>query len=100
MINLMNKSTLLTILCFAIFSTGAFAQQEEVSRTNNNVFRQLGTELPTPNAYRTASGAPGHDYWQQQVDYDMKLKLTMPTNASMVLKLLPTQTTALMSLDT
>lgn len=71
----MNKSKLLSILCFAIFSTGAFAQQEEVSRTNNNVFRQLGTELPTPNAYRTASGAPGHDYWQQQVDYDMKLKL-------------------------
>ena len=51
------------------------AQQEEISRTNNNVFRQLGTELPTPNVYRTASGAPGHEYWQQQVNYDMKLTL-------------------------
>ena len=25
--------------------------------------------LPTPNRFRTASGAPGPDYWQQQVDY-------------------------------
>jgi len=45
------------------------AQQEEISRTNTNLFRQLGTEIPTPNVYRTASGAPGHEYWQQQVDY-------------------------------
>ncbi|WP_418153031.1 M1 family metallopeptidase [Litorimonas sp. RW-G-Af-16] len=32
-------------------------------------FRQLGTELPSPNAYRSASGAPGPAYWQQSVDY-------------------------------
>ncbi len=32
-------------------------------------FAQLGQELPTPNSYRTASGAPGVDYWQQQADY-------------------------------
>lgn len=38
-------------------------------------FEQLGTELPTPNVYRTASGAPGHEYYQQQVDYDMKVEL-------------------------
>ncbi len=30
-------------------------------------FRPL--ELPTPNAYRTASGRPGPAYWQQEVDY-------------------------------
>ena len=51
------------------------AQQEEISRTNTNLFRQLGTEIPTPNVYRTASGAPGHEYWQQQVDYDMRITL-------------------------
>jgi len=56
-------------------SSSLMAQQDEVSRTNTNVFRQLGTELPTANAFRTASGAPGHMYWQQQVDYDMQLKL-------------------------
>jgi len=32
-------------------------------------FRQLGTELPSPNVYRSASGAPGPAYWQQQADY-------------------------------
>ncbi len=32
-------------------------------------FRQLGTELPTPNIYRNASGAPGPAYWQQQANY-------------------------------
>lgn len=43
--------------------------------TNNNKFRQLGQELPTPNVYRTASGAPGHMYWQQKADYSMDIVL-------------------------
>jgi hypothetical protein len=38
-------------------------------------FRQLDEVLPTPNVYRTASGAPGHKYWQQQADYKIKVKL-------------------------
>jgi len=38
-------------------------------------FRQLDELLPTPNVYRTASGAPGHKYWQQQADYQIKVKL-------------------------
>lgn len=42
---------------------------------NNNKFRQLGQELPTPNEYRTASGAPGHAYWQQQADYKMSIEI-------------------------
>ena len=40
-----------------------------------NPFRQLGPELPTPNALRTASGAPGPGYWQQQVDYEIAIEL-------------------------
>jgi hypothetical protein len=40
-----------------------------------NQFRQLYQELPTPNEYRTASGAPGPAYWQQQADYDMSIEL-------------------------
>jgi hypothetical protein len=35
----------------------------------------LGQELPTPNVYRTASGAPGHEYYQQRADYDMSITL-------------------------
>ncbi len=38
-------------------------------------FAQLGQELPTANTYRTASGAPGHAYWQQQADYQIDVTL-------------------------
>lgn len=38
-------------------------------------FRQLDEVLPTPNVYRNAAGAPGHMYWQQQVDYVIKAQL-------------------------
>lgn len=38
-------------------------------------FRQLDEILPTANAYRTASGAPGHGYWQQRADYDIHVRL-------------------------
>lgn len=43
--------------------------------TDKSKFRQLGQELPTPNTYRTASGAPGHEYWQQKADYNIKVEL-------------------------
>ncbi|MFT7268079.1 MAG: hypothetical protein ACI905_000278 [Roseivirga sp.] len=38
-------------------------------------FEQLGTALPTPNEYRTGSGAPGPAYWQQKADYKIALTL-------------------------
>ena len=38
-------------------------------------FEQLGTMLPTPNEYRSASGAPGPAYWQQRADYVIELEL-------------------------
>ena len=38
-------------------------------------FRQLEEILPTPNVYRNAAGEPGHAYWQQKVDYDIKASL-------------------------
>ncbi|MDN5205260.1 M1 family metallopeptidase [Fulvivirgaceae bacterium BMA10] len=38
-------------------------------------FEQLGTQLPTPNTYRTGSGAPGRDYWQQKADYVIDVEL-------------------------
>jgi len=63
--------TRLLIFPLIVFTTFSHSQQT----TNNNLFRQLGQELPTPNVYRTASGAPGHEYWQQQADYDIKVTL-------------------------
>lgn len=59
------------LLSLCLLTTVAFAQEN----TNQNKFRQLGQELPTPNVYRTASGAPGHMYWQQKVDYVMDIVL-------------------------
>lgn len=38
-------------------------------------FRQLDESLPTPNVYRTASGAPGHKYWQQRADYVINVEI-------------------------
>lgn len=61
--------TLLVILLFTVFTVNA---QEN---TNKNKFRQLKQELATPNVYRTASGAPGHEYWQQKADYKINIKL-------------------------
>ena len=43
--------------------------------TNNSKFKQLYEELPTPNVYRTASGAPGHEYYQQKADYVINVQL-------------------------
>jgi hypothetical protein len=41
----------------------------------NTSFEQLGPALPTPNTFRTASGAPGKDYFQNRADYDIKVTL-------------------------
>ena len=50
----------------------AFAQ----SKSNPvDKFAQMEDLLPTPNEQRTASGAPGRDYWQQRADYDIKVEL-------------------------
>ena len=38
-------------------------------------FEQLGQTLPTPNEYRTGSGAPGPKYWQQKADYTIAIEL-------------------------
>jgi hypothetical protein len=43
--------------------------------TYQGKFEQLGTMLPTPNPYRTASGAPGPSYWQQKADYNIIVSL-------------------------
>lgn len=54
----------------------AWNTQAQVEESfDQNRFRQMYQELPTPNGYRTASGAPGHMYWQQQADYKMDIYL-------------------------
>jgi hypothetical protein len=66
----------LALLLFAICFVGSsYAQKAKEGHTNQNKFRQLKQELPTPNLQRTASGAPGKEYTQQQVDYKMDIVL-------------------------
>lgn len=65
------------IICACFFVLCLKAQDIENNSASNhgNKFEQLGTILPTPNEYRTASGAPGPKYWQQRCDYDIKCDL-------------------------
>lgn len=66
----------LLIALMAIFSLQVSADVvEQTKGTFVDKFRQLEENLPTPNVYRTGSGAPGHMYWQQQVDYAIKVSL-------------------------
>lgn len=50
----------------ALLPLSSFAQQK---------FAQLGEMLPTPNEYRNAAGAPGHNYYQQKADYKIDVTL-------------------------
>ncbi|TBR19975.1 MAG: M1 family peptidase [Chitinophagaceae bacterium] len=60
-----------------LFSMITYAQniQNNPNSNHGNKFEQLGSTLPTPNEYRSASGTPGPKYWQQQADYDIKCTL-------------------------
>jgi hypothetical protein len=68
-----NIAILLTTLGFITINLSA------QDNTNKSKFKQLGTELPTPNVYRTASGAPGHEYFQQKADYKISIELVDST---------------------
>src|SRR6056297_97612 len=63
-----------------LFAAVAVAQEEgqkekEPGHYNQSKFKQLYEEFATPNTYRSASGAPGPDYYQQQADYRMDIRL-------------------------
>ncbi|MCC6399528.1 MAG: M1 family peptidase, partial [Flavobacteriales bacterium] len=51
------------------------ALAQDSPRYGRDKFRQLDQELPTPNEQRTASGAPGHAYWQMKADYDITVEI-------------------------
>ena len=69
----------------AIVAAPALAQVsvgpvDQSKGTFEDKFRQFeGEDWPTPTDYRNASGAPGHRYWQQQVDYSIDVSLDEPT---------------------
>src|ERR1044071_9778785 len=59
------------LFVFALALNVAFAQEKNWQ----GKFEQLDQTLPTPNEYRTGSGAPGPKYWQQQADYSISIEL-------------------------
>ena len=66
----------LPLLTFVVLVLGCLSSlQAQHQDPAYNQFEQLYDKLPTPNTYRTASGAPGHAYYQQQADYIIKLAL-------------------------
>ena len=75
-------ATYSTIYAKMILSLGAkaFASDDDNGPAGSKgdavaKFRQLGTELPTPNVYRNAAGAPGEKYWQQRADYKIDVAI-------------------------
>ena len=62
----MKTNLILLILCVISMNTSLFSQKK---------FAQIENLIPTPNEYRNAAGAPGHNYYQQQADYKMELTL-------------------------
>lgn len=63
---------LLIVSLLLVFAPLAFSQSKSKPMDK---FKQLEEILPTPNEYRTASGAPGHKYWQQRADYKIDVEL-------------------------
>ena len=64
------------LLCFTY---GCETSQRTTNyATNGSVFKQM--LLPAPTSVRTGSGAPGNEYWQQEVDHDIVAELDVETN--------------------
>ncbi|RZJ30233.1 MAG: M1 family peptidase, partial [Flavobacterium sp.] len=70
----MNRILFLLLIC-----ASGFAQQTpkatEAKPKNSDKFAQMYDLMATPNMYRTASGAPGPEYYQQRADYKIDVEL-------------------------
>ncbi|SDX33819.1 M1 family metallopeptidase [Flavobacterium degerlachei] len=70
------------IILFFILPVALFAQEKtstvtpkQTGKYDTNKFSQMYDLLATPNMFRTASGAPGPAYYQQQADYKIDIEL-------------------------
>src|SRR5687767_10788142 len=66
------------LMMLTVISFGINAQQASQG-TWKGKFEQLDQMLPTPNSYRTGSGAPGPNYWQQRADYVLSAEVNDET---------------------
>ncbi|MBI1338664.1 aminopeptidase [bacterium] len=70
------RSMILILTSLAFMAGAAHADANKQTKGSfEDKFRQLEVDLPTPNTYRTASGAPGESYWQQRADYQIRATL-------------------------
>jgi len=68
----MSFNKYLSIFIIVLTPTFLFAQNKNL---NYNKFKQLKEEVASPNVFRTAAGAPGHKYYQNEADYVMSITL-------------------------
>ena len=68
----MSFNKYLSIFIIVLTPTFLFAQNKNL---NYNKFKQLKEEVASPNVFRTAAGAPGHEYYQNEADYTMSITL-------------------------
>ena len=73
----MKKLSLFLLLPAMLFAQEKTAPvtPKQTGRYDNNKFSQMYDVLATPNMFRTASGAPGPAYYQQQADYKINIEL-------------------------
>lgn len=71
---MIKRTHLLKLLSTAFLATPLMVGAQ-TGGYNDNPFKQLDELLPTPNEYRTGSGAPGHAYFQQKADYNIDVTL-------------------------
>ena len=76
----MKQFSFIILLLVAVSNFTVAQPLRNAGSNHGNSFEQLDYLLPTPNEYRTASGAPGPKYWQQRVDYDINANLDEVAN--------------------
>jgi len=73
------KNAIILLLICPIFVIAQTKPAEETAKKqgsyDTNKFSQMYDLLATPNMFRTASGAPGPAYYQQQADYKIDIEL-------------------------
>ena len=72
----MKRINLSLISLIFLIPLNLISQDSKINENiNTNKFRQLYQEFTSPNIFRTASGAPGPAYYQQQADYKINVEL-------------------------
>ena len=66
------SAAIVSVVCVGTVSAQGIKQTKG---SYEDKFRQLEEVLPTANSYRTAGGEPGHEYWQQDADYKIDVRL-------------------------